>query len=194
MLHDIKRKINAYRERRRFFKRNPGVRANNTLKLKKSEYIKCGDNVIIGEESRLLCWDYYNGKSLEHTPCLTIGSNFHATRKLTIQCAKNITIGNNVLIASDVFIIDYNHGMNPLTPNYLDNPLVLSDGVNINDGAWIGNNVVILGGVTIGEKAIVGAGSVVTRDVPPYTIVAGNPATVIKKYDFEKEKWVKNDN
>lgn len=193
MLHSIKKKLNAAVERHRFLKRNLGVRSDNTLKLRKSSYIKCGKNVIIGEESRLLCWDEYNGKPLQNKPNITIGDNFHATRRLTMQCANSITIGNDVLVASDVFIIDYNHGTDPRTPSYLNNPLLLSDGVKINDGAWIGNNAVILGGVTIGEKAIVAAGSVVTKNVPPYTIVAGNPAKVIKTYDFEKEEWVKND-
>lgn len=190
MLYNIKKKINAYFEKRNFFKKNPGVSADNTLKLRKPEYIQCGNNVIIGEESRLLCWDTYNGITFDKPPAIRIGSNFYATRRLTIQCASNVTIEDDVLFASDVFIIDYNHGIDPLTSNYLDNDLSLSMGVLIKKGAWIGNNVIILGGVTIGEKAVVGAGSVVTKDIPSYSIAAGNPAKVIKEFDFKSKKWV----
>ena len=107
----------------------------------------------------------------------------------TVQCANKVTIGNDVLVSSDVFMIDYNHGLNPLTPSYLDNSLEVSKGIVVEDGVWIGNNVIILGGVTIGKKAVIAAGAVVTKDVPEYTIAAGNPANVIKKYNFENKQW-----
>ena len=70
------------------------------------------------------------------------------------------------------------------------NDLEISKGVTIGNGVWIGNNVVILGGVNIGDKAIIGAGSVVTHDVPAYSIAAGNPARIIKTYDKENNCWV----
>ena len=157
--------------------------------LKECEFIHPAGDLFIGENSRLLCWSSYNScpPQLLH-PNLKIGKNFHATRNLTIQCAGNITIGDDVLVASDVFIINYNHGMSPQTSSFLDNQLEVSD-VIIDDGVWIGNNVIILPGVHIGKKAIVGAGSVVTKDVPPYSIAGGNPAKVIKKFNCETLKW-----
>lgn len=177
---------------RLFRKMNKGVRFGDNLLLRNPQYIHCLSNVAIGANSKLLCWDEYNGVKFEKQPELTIGSNFNATRELTIQCARKVSIGENVLVASNVFIIDYNHGMSPLTPNYLDNPLSLSEGVVIEDGVWIGNNVIILPGVTIGKKSIIGAGSVVTRNIPAYSIALGSPAKVIKHFDFEAEKWVED--
>ncbi|RGL06959.1 acyltransferase [Bifidobacterium pseudocatenulatum] len=97
---------------------------------------------------------------------------------------------NDVLLASNVFITDYNHGMSPVANSYLDNPLDISDGVIIGSGAWIGNNVIILGGVSIGEKAVIGAGAVVTKSIPAYSIAVGNPARVIKQYDHKRGEWV----
>lgn len=144
---------------------------------------------VIGDNSKLLCTVEYNGKLFDIQPQLHIGKNFHSTRDLTIQCARKVIIGDNVLCASNVFLIDYNHGTNPMCENYLDNALEISEGINIKDGVWIGNNVIILGNVTIGEKAIIAAGAVVTHSVPPYTIVAGNPARIIKVYNHSLGEW-----
>ncbi len=151
------------------------------------EYVACGNSVVIGDNSLLLCWDEYKG--IHYSPEIYIGDNFNATRHLTIQCVNKVHIGKDVLCASDVFIIDYNYGTNPLTGNYLDNPLFSRGGVYIDDGAWIGNNVIILQDVHIGKKVIIGAGSVVTKNIPDYSIVVGNPAKVIKRYNHDSGVW-----
>ena len=172
------------------FKRKYCVKCNHSLQLRELDFINLSDNLFIGENSRLLCWSTFDSVNPSQLlfPNLTIGKNFHATRNLTIQCAGKITIGDNVLVASDVFIINYNHGLSPISDSYLDNELEVSE-VVIEDGVWIGNNVLILPGVHIGKKAIIGAGSVVTKDVPSYSIAVGNPARIIKKYSFKTKKW-----
>lgn len=91
-----------------------------------------------------------------------------------------ITIGDDVFIGPKVNLITINHDPNPENRSATyGHPIV------IEDKAWIGINATILPGVRIGYGAIVGAGSVVTRDVPPMTIVAGNPARIIKKIETE---------
>jgi len=97
-----------------------------------------------------------------------------------IQCAATLTIGNYVGIASDVQIIDVNHNFADtnipiFTQGYLEpSPIVIEDDV------WIGARAIILPGVTIGKGSIIGAAAVVTKDIPPYSIVGGNPAKIIK--------------
>jgi acetyltransferase-like isoleucine patch superfamily enzyme len=113
--------------------------------------------------------------------------------KSRIFCVDKLSIGKGCWIADHVFIMDSNlHPISPkrrfqdaiefskgIFPNvYLNIP---NAPVTIKDSVWIGVNSVILKGVTIGEGAIVGAGSVVTKDVPAWTIVAGNPARVIRE-------------
>lgn len=181
----IEQKINKYL----FNRLNPEVQLNSNIQFRLPQYIHCGRKSCIGENSKLLCWDKYNGIIFEQKPQIKIGLNTRITRNLTIQCANKVIIGDNVLIASDVFIIDYNHDMNPNSISYLDNPLKVSDGVFIEDGCWIGNNVIILGGVKIGKKSIIGAGAVVTHDIPEYSVAAGNPAKVIKKFNFASQTW-----
>ena len=189
ILSKIKRIILTYIERRNFVKSNGGVKLLPSVELRNASFIKCSSDAAIGENSKLLCVAKYNGK--EFSPKIEIGRNFHATRNFVIQCANKVIIGDNVLVASNVFIIDYNHGLSPETPSYLDTPLELSDGVFIEDGVWIGNSVIILPGVTIGKKSIIAAGAVVTSNIPAYSLVAGVPAKIIKKYNFAKNSWVR---
>ena len=166
--------------------RKYGCRLSNQIEIRNGKYIELNSDIAMGSGSKLLCTNHFLDK--EYTPKLRIGKNFHATRNLVIQCAGDISIGNNVLVASDVFIIDFNHGTDPRTDSYLDNDLDVKY-VTICDGVWIGNSVIVLPGVTIGEKAIIAAGAVVTDDIPPYCIAAGNPARPIKLYDTVNEKW-----
>ena len=106
-----------------------------------------------------------------------------------IHCAGNITIGSNVLIGRDVFIIDHNHGKNPESRGgYLAQDLEIKD-IVIGDGVWLGHRVCVVPGVKIGEHSIIGAGSVVTRSIPSYCIAAGCPAKVLKRWNFERKQW-----
>ena len=118
-----------------------------------------------------------------------IGNNCYLGFGLSLLNASKITIGNSVLMASNILISSENHGMNPESDvPYMDQDLTARD-VVIMDGAWVGQNVCILPGVTIGKKAIVGAGSVVTKSIPDYCIAVGNPARVVKRYNFETHMW-----
>ncbi|MFK5241462.1 acyltransferase [Lactococcus lactis] len=185
----IKSRIRKCKDIINFKLKNKGVVVGKNIILRNPQYISCGKNVVIGDESKLLCWDSYGEEQYSNLPEIQIGDNFHATRNFTIQCAQKVVIGRDVLVASNVFIIDYNHGLNPLTKSYLENPLIRGGGVLVDDGVWIGNNVIVLPNVHIGKKSIIGAGSVVTKDIPEYCIAVGNPAKVIKKFDIKEKKW-----
>ncbi|KAK1933800.1 Maltose O-acetyltransferase [Phytophthora citrophthora] len=93
-----------------------------------------------------------------------------------------ITIGNRVLLAPNVQLYTASH---PLDPKKRAAKLEIGKPITIEDDAWIGGNVVIVPGVTIGRGAVIGAGSVVTKDVPPMCVFAGNPAKFIKKIEEE---------
>ena len=108
-----------------------------------------------------------------------IGNNVSINPYFKCMSAGNIFIEDNVQIAMNVSIITNNH-------DFCDRAVLTVKDVRIKKNAWIGAGATILPGVTIGENAIVGAGSVVTKDVAPNTVVAGNPARVIKQLDLEK--------
>jgi len=101
-----------------------------------------------------------------------------------------VVIGDHVQIGQHVLITGINHDYAQFEMVDDKSPLKTAT-VNIADYVWIGANVSILPGVTIGRRAVIGAGAVVTSDIPPYTVAVGNPARVVKKYDKETKSWVK---
>ena len=126
---------------------------------------------------------------------LSFGNNVQINDYVHINALKSVRIGDNVLIASKVFITDLAHGSysgdeNDSFPNTIvkDRPLS-SKSVVIGDNVWIGELCSVLPGVTIGENSIIGSNSVVTKSIPANSIAVGNPAKVIKKYNFETKRW-----
>ncbi len=121
---------------------------------------------------------------------VSIGNNTFIGSSLLV-CAESIVIGDDVLVSWGCTIVDHNshsicweHRKNDVRETHVGNKdwtNVQIGKVRICDKAWLGFNTLILKGVVVGEGAIIGAGSVVTKDVEPYTIVAGNPARFIKR-------------
>jgi len=101
-----------------------------------------------------------------------------------------VTMGHGSGLGQHVFVSGFNHGYSDATKNSSHQPLVIKETI-IEEEAHIGANSVVLPGVRIGKRSQVGAGSVVTKDIPPFCIAAGNPARILKKYDFEKQQWVR---
>ncbi|MDA3928777.1 MAG: acyltransferase [Prolixibacteraceae bacterium] len=101
-----------------------------------------------------------------------------------------VTMGNGSGLGQHVFVAGFNHGFSDGTKNSSLQALDIRPTV-IEDEAHIGANSVVVAGITIGRRSQVGAGSVVTRDVPPFSVVVGNPAKVIKQYNHETGNWEK---
>ena len=128
---------------------------------------------------------------------LFFGENFQMNDYVHITAMESVKIGNNVLLASKIYISDCSHGSysgdeNDSHPDSIphDRPLS-SKPVVIEDNVWLGEFVSVLPGVTIGKGSIVGANSVVSKNLPPYVIAVGTPAKPIKKFNFETNKWEK---
>lgn len=121
----------------------------------------------------LLC----SGETLSH-PKIYIGAHTYINRHTFLDATLSLNIGMHCGIGPNCYITDHDHGLD-LAFSPLQQPMISSP-TKIGDRVWIGANVTILKGVTIGNDAVVGAGSVVTKDIPEKAIAVGNPAKVIK--------------
>ena len=144
-------------------------------------------NVGIGENAFLLPVTRNNGYSYE--PVIIIGDGTWIGKNCSIAAINKVEIGKNVLFAGHVHITDHSHGYELIDVPISKQRLITKGPVIIEDQCWLGFSSEILSGVHIGRPSIVAARAVVTKDVPPYSIVAGNPAKVVKKYNFETKKW-----
>ena len=146
-------------------------------------HISVGYNTIIGKHIQLTAWRKHNGTLFNPTIRIGCNSQFGAYNHITaVNC---VEIGNGVLTGKFVTITDNSHGV-PSDLNDCDiSPIrrtVFSKGpVIIGDNVWIGDKATILANVKIGKGSIIGANAVVTKNVPPYSIVGGNPAKIIKQ-------------
>ena len=99
-----------------------------------------------------------------------------------------VSIGDNVMLAQNIVVSGLNHEYQDINRPPKDQA-VSTKPIKIADSVWIGANCVITAGVSIGEHSVIGAGSVVTKDIPGYVVAAGNPAKILKKYDFDTQTW-----
>lgn len=144
------------------------------MPFRKLLFAECGRNVTIGQGGQFTYENVHLGSHIY----IASGVTFMSTRA-------KVYVGDHVMIASGTFVITGNHRvdiLNRYMDTITDEEKTPGDDQNVvfKGDNWIGVGAIILKGVTIGEGAIVAAGSVVTKDVPPYTIVGGVPAKVIK--------------
>lgn len=153
------------------------------LVFKNPQYIEIGDNFTAGKDLKIEAWDRYKDKMFSKTPSVIIGKNVSIMDDCQISCCSSVTLGDGCLFGNNVFITDNYHGDNSLEQLSIppaDRPLFVKGGVHIGNNVWVGRNVCIMPGVNIGDGTVIGANSVVTHDIPAYSVAVGSPARVIK--------------
>jgi acetyltransferase-like isoleucine patch superfamily enzyme len=141
----------------------------------------CPAGIWIGAESFVMknaILHVYNFRDLPNAG-IRIGSRSLIGEACVLRGQGGITIGDDVYLAPLVQMLAVNHVYHDTT-RPISHQGITTQGIVVEDGAWIGGGAIILDGVRIGRNAVVGAGAVVTKDVPAYTIVAGNPARVVR--------------
>lgn len=147
------------------------------------EFIEVGNRTIIGKHVQLTAWGEHHGT--QFAPTIIIGNCSQFGSYNHITAINRIEIGNGVLTGKFVTISDNSHGMpgdeNDCEISPIERTAYSKGPVIIEDNVWIGDKATILANVRIGRCSIIGANTVVTKDIPPYCIVGGNPARIIRK-------------
>jgi acetyltransferase-like isoleucine patch superfamily enzyme len=167
-----------------FNKIGSGSKIGRPLILSGADNISIGTRVIIGK----LAWLASDRRFGVSRGIIEIGDGSYIGNNAHIYSTGSIKIGKKVLIADRVYLSDNAHSYEDISHAIIDQPVRQLNEVSIGDHSWIGENVCIIG-VKIGRHSIVGANSVVNKDVPDYTIVAGSPAKIIKRFDFDSNSW-----
>ena len=147
---------------------------DGTDRQKQHDFLKemvgsVGDNIWIGKG-----FNCDNGKNI------FIGNNLNCNVNVTILDTKEVYIGDNVMIGPHTLITTVGH---PLSPKGRRNELGQASEIHIGDDVWLGGNVTVLPGVTIGNNVVVGAGAVVTKDIPDNSLALGVPAKVVRQLE-----------
>jgi acetyltransferase-like isoleucine patch superfamily enzyme len=146
--------------------------------------ISVGEGSRIGEGCCLSAWERFGDQTF--APVVSIGSNCNIGADSVITAISKVEIGNNVLTGKKVLISDNSHGDSSPAHQHLPpmlRPLQCRGPVVIEDSVWIGEKASILSGVRIGRGSIIGANSVVTRDIPSHCVAVGVPAKVVRRID-----------
>ena len=155
-----------------------------------------GNGHCIEFADRVSIWDGVRLEAVRdpygRIPRLTIGSNTNIEQDVHIVCHSRVTIGKDVSITGRCAIVDVTHPYQDISAGKIGALIANDDSfVEIGNGAFLGYGAVILPNVRIGKRAVIGANSVVTHDIPDYSVAAGAPAKVIKMYSHELQQWIK---
>ena len=178
-----------YLKKNRFSSTAGFVRLGRNLIVENPQCISFGCGVGIGDNTYLGPVVSDNGN--HYQPRIEIGDGTWVGKNCSIAAIDRVSIGKDVLFAGNVHITDHSHGYELPDVPIARQKLISKGPVVIEDQCWLGFNCEILSGVHIGRHSIVAARAVVTKDVPPLCIVAGNPARIIKQYNPETKQWEK---
>ncbi len=160
--------------------------APNSIEFPKNIFI--GSNVLI----RKFAWLAANPLTGNKNCKLIIGDGTYIGNYAHFYATSKIEIAKKVIIADRVYISDNSHGYKNINLPVIDQPITQLQEVLIDEGAWLGENVCIVG-ASVGKNSVIGANSVVTKNIPDYCIAVGMPAKVIKRYCFDRNDWFKTD-
>jgi len=162
-----------------------GTFIDKTVQVNGWQNITIGHSSIISE----FAWLNLNVRK-EGIKQIIIGNNCYIGKRSVLSPAHQIIVGDYCMIVQDCKLLGSDHVFSdPMSP-YLTTGTTFEGSINLESNVWVGAGVSIVGNVSIGRGSVIGAGSIVTSDIPPFSIAVGIPSRVIKRYDFKELKWV----
>ena len=170
----------------------PGLHWGKGSLIRGTQFITFGRNLYVHSYTWIEAVHTYNEQTFHAS--IAIRDDVSLSSRVHISCIEQIVIESGCLIGSNVYISDHNHGVyhgiHPSLPSERPSSRRLVGGaVKIGRNVWIGDNVVIVGPVTIGDGAIIGANTVVTKDIDQESIVVGIPGKTLKRFDQNLGCW-----
>jgi acetyltransferase-like isoleucine patch superfamily enzyme len=159
------------------------------LKRSIAPYIKVGDSVLLDRD----VWINIPFTPESGEPAIIFGEGCMVGRRCVISAINRIHLGKNVIFAPSVLVMDHNHAFEDVRVAIKDQGITKGGTIRIEEGCWIGFGAAIVcgkGELVIGSNSVIGANAVVSRSVPPNSVVAGNPGRVVKQFDPVKGEWV----
>lgn len=153
-----------------------------------SRYIFLGKQVTIGSGSVLLPIRSYGTEIFDAR--IEIEDSVYIGHQTQLHCIGHMKIGLGTVLSDYVYVSDVAHGLSPLKGPIMQQALESKGPVVIGRNCFIGYGVAVLPGVELGDSCIVSARAVVTKSFPPYSMLAGSPAKLIKKFDMESKQWI----
>lgn len=150
--------------------------------------ISIGERTTIDRNGWLSAIELYAG--IRYQPQIILGNDVHIGRYCCLTSIQSIVINSGCLLSEYVYISDLSHGFSPTAGPLVDQPLESKGPVIIGSNTFIGYRASILPGVTLGEHCVVGTNSVVTKSFPSFSMIAGCPARLIKRYCAKRGNWV----
>lgn len=168
--------------------RNLSFHFTSSLDRQRAVRISLGNSVTLKKDA----WLNVATEDPTGEPVIVIDDNCHIGYGSIISAKNRIHLERDVLIAQQVIILDHNHAYEDITLPIAEQGITGNGRIRIGQGTWIGRGAAIIcprGELTIGRNCVVGVNSVVMRSIPPYSLVFGSPATIIKQYDPETRAW-----
>lgn len=184
MYRRIKRIWNIFKTKIIGIKSGKHSLVEDPIQIDNCKGIQIGDYVTVCKGSWLM------GNKNAGNPSLVIDDKSVIGHFAHIVALCDVHIENDVLIADKVFISDCTHSYEDITQPIIEQEIKIIKPVIIGEGSWLGENVCVCG-ASIGKHCVIGANSVVTQDIPDYSVAVGSPARIIKKYDFKAHEWMR---